>query len=246
MNEMTPVDQGPVAPPPAPTKAPVSQTQGPPRTSEKIDKLYDALVAAQGEFVPIWKDRAVDVGMKAGGSYGFHYATYDNIVTSIRPILAKHGLGFSHRTKMSPVGLHTVITRLFHKTGQWEDFYTPLIGDIGRAQSFGSAESYAQRYGLSGALGLATKDDDDGNVTDGNAVTVTNQNPNEAEDRAYANALLTEIRAAKSPDEVKAIEGLNFRLETLKAKSVAAHEYVTSKMQEHVALLETSPFGDQQ
>lgn len=113
-----------------------------------------------------------------------NYATVDQIITEIRPILAKNGLSIIQ----IPLNLHLeqggewvgVKTILLHESGQTlesEPFYLKAQGQKtanGYAitpQALGSAITYCRRYSLTSFLCLSTGQDDDGNAA-------SNQNPN--------------------------------------------------------------------
>lgn len=99
------------------------------------------------------------------------YAPLDVVINTVRPVLAKHGLGFIQRTGTD--GEHiTVQTVLLHESGEMlESDVMSLPGVQSRsgnvkefnAQGCGSALTYARRYSLTAMLGIASEDDDDGN-----------------------------------------------------------------------------------
>lgn len=116
-----------------------------------------------------------------------NYATVDQIITEIRPILAKHGLSVIQ----IPMNLNLnnggewvgVKTILIHESGQTlesEPFYLKAqaqkvdknTGETSiTPQSLGSAITYARRYSLTSFLCLATGQDDDGNIASGHKQT---------------------------------------------------------------------------
>lgn len=112
-----------------------------------------------------------------------NYATVDQIITEIRPILAKNGLSVIQ----IPMNLNLndggewvgVKTILLHESGQTlesDPFYLKAqaqkvdknTGETSiTPQSLGSAITYARRYSLTSFLCLATGQDDDGNIASG-------------------------------------------------------------------------------
>lgn len=70
-------------------------------------------------------------------------------------------------TKVTSV---TITTMVCHKSGEWIssalEFQIADDAKVAHVQQVGSAVTYGRRYGLSSILGLATEDDDDGNVAD--------------------------------------------------------------------------------
>lgn len=124
--------------------------------------LITALAAARAEFGPIRRTKTVSVTKKSGGTYTFRYAPYEEIVEAVEKPLLGHGIVFTH-----VIENEELVTLLFHESGEWMQSRIPL----GRAydmQGYGSQLTYSRRYALSGILGIATDDDDDGNIADGN------------------------------------------------------------------------------
>jgi len=118
--------------------------------SESIDLLAAALVAAQGEFEPVGKD-------SLNPHYKSRFASLANVVDTIRPILAKHGLAVSQW----PSEGDTLVTMLLHSSGQHIAAPMPLHLAKSDPQGMGSALSYARRYSLMAVLGLVSGDEDD-------------------------------------------------------------------------------------
>jgi hypothetical protein len=99
------------------------------------------------------------------------YSTHKDIVDSVREPMGKNGLsafqGIVHR-QVGETMQAFMLTRICHSSGQWiEDEGAPLMltpdkkGNV-TMQAFGSAHSYARRYGLQAAMNVASSEDDDG------------------------------------------------------------------------------------
>ena len=117
-----------------------------------------ALAKANTELTNPHKDARAETGQ-----FGYSYATLDAITQAIRPILAKHGLSVMQDVQIVE-GRLAVTTTLLHASGQTISF-GPLIGTTGTTwQQVGSGISYARRYQLLSALGLAAGDDDDAQI----------------------------------------------------------------------------------
>ena len=121
--------------------------------------IYAALVEAQAEFASIKRDRT-------NPYFNSRYATFEAIVEATRPILAKHGLGFMQSAEGC-----MLITVVYNSTGQTVTSTVPFVyGEKATPQQVGSALTYAKRYGIACALGVAIEEDDsddDGNRASG-------------------------------------------------------------------------------
>ncbi len=124
--------------------------------SESIKELATALSKAQGEIGFAMKDTA-------NPFFKSKYADLASVVGTIREPLAKHGLSF---TQVSHDSEHAacIETVIMHASGEWIST-GKLTVPVSKhdAQGFGSAITYAKRYSLSAAFGVAS-DDDDGNA----------------------------------------------------------------------------------
>ncbi len=131
--------------------------------SETFAKLGAALVAAQAQIKGVAKN-------STNPHFKTKYASLDDIVAAIRPVLASHKLAIVQGA-CDPIVDHggslegfSVETMLIHESGEWiaNAAIVPLTKVD--AQGAGGAMTYGRRYGLSALLSLATDEDDDGNV----------------------------------------------------------------------------------
>lgn len=120
--------------------------------SEKINEIAPALVAAQ-EGMTATKD-------KENTFFNSKYATLDEILISIRPALKENDMTVIQTMETAEV-LVTCVTRIMHKSGQFIDSTFSLKVDKTTPQGYGSAVTYARRYGLCAALSISTPDEDD-------------------------------------------------------------------------------------
>lgn len=135
--------------------------------SESIAKLATALVAAQGEFPRITKDKTATVPMRSGGKYSYNYADLASVLGAVTPVLSKHGLAVVQRMRWNTEKLTLLLeTRLLHCSGEWMASTYPLPTS-GTPQEMGSSQTYARRYSLTSFLGIATEEDDDGKAGGG-------------------------------------------------------------------------------
>lgn len=120
--------------------------------SQDITSLAKALAKFQSEVAAIRKD-------SENPYFKSKYASLENIIENIRKPLSVNALSFSQL----PNGENYLTTILMHESGQWIQSNAKMSPKDTSPQSQGSAITYMRRYALSGILGLATEDDDDGN-----------------------------------------------------------------------------------
>lgn len=103
------------------------------------------------------------------------YVPLENVVQSIDNEASKHGLGYFQSTVTGEGGTAGVITVITHSSGEYIEF-DPLFlkADKATAQGMGSAITYARRYSLSSAFGVASDVDDDGNEASGKSNSKSN------------------------------------------------------------------------
>lgn len=119
--------------------------------------LAKALVAFQAEAPALPLDGV-------NPHYGNRFTTLDALVTSVRPVLAKHGLSFVQLPTHYD-GQPALRTVLLHESGDKLEDVMLLKEAKPDPQGQGSALTYARRYALAAALGLVADEDDDGNAT---------------------------------------------------------------------------------
>lgn len=126
--------------------------------SESITKLSAALAKFQGEINN-------PINTATNPFFGSKYAPLGDILNTVRPVLAKHGLSVLQAPSGDGVNIH-VITTLLHESGEWLEFPELILkADKPTAQGAGSAITYGRRYALSAILGISSEDDDDGNIS---------------------------------------------------------------------------------
>lgn len=127
--------------------------------SDEARKLFSASIT---EF-----QRRAPIVAKDDEAYGKKYARLDRIWRTIRPLLTDLGLSVTWQCCELRGTVCHVEGMLRHSAGHGEritqDIPMPeLLKGQNAAQQMGSAETYAKRYALCGALGIVTGDDDDG------------------------------------------------------------------------------------
>ena len=96
------------------------------------------------------------------GKFSYTYASRFDILKAVQPILTKHGFAISQSVlgdyQDDRIGVETIIT---HKDG-FEKVFGPLpMPASNDPKVVGSAITYARRYALAAALGIATDEDVD-------------------------------------------------------------------------------------
>jgi len=126
------------------------------KTSESIKEIATALSKAQSEFEAITKDAA-------NPFFKSKYATLDAIIKTVKPTLAKNGLSVTQGNETTESGI-IVTTYLMHSSGEWVESELSMPVVKNDPQGYGSAITYGRRYAYSAILGVATEEDDDGNL----------------------------------------------------------------------------------
>lgn len=122
--------------------------------SEQINELAEALCQAQAKLESAKKD-ANNPFFKS------KYATLESSWEACRDVLTSNGISVVQQPlKTSQNGTVCVRTTLLHKSGQWIYGEIELPVSKPDAQGYGSAISYARRYGLQALVGICAEDDD--------------------------------------------------------------------------------------
>jgi hypothetical protein len=129
--------------------------------SESIAALAAALAKAQGAMKGAVKD-------SANPFFKSKYADLASVVEAIRAAFSTNGLSYIQTVEPSDKDEVRVETTLMHSSGEWISCgVLSLPVSKADAQGYGSALTYARRYSLSAAVGVAPEDDD------GNAASAT-------------------------------------------------------------------------
>ena len=162
-----------------------------PKQQPKHVNIYAALSAFQGELKPMAKSGKVKFPTKTGGVLEFNYTPLGEIMSTIYPILAKHGLSVRH--EITKEGVEAILT---HETYE-HSTYDVMIQDLRESKDLatetkpficthkkgedknqirsgivalkggnemkdtGAAITYARRYTLTMVLGISSEDDHD-------------------------------------------------------------------------------------
>ena len=137
--------------------------------SESIAQLADALSKAQAEMETAKKD-------SANPFFKSKYADLASVWDACRGPLGKYGLSVCQMPETTDAGI-VVNTILMHSSGEWissELRMRPVKDD---PQGLGSAITYARRYALAAAVGIAPEDDDGNQASGKSAKSEFTQQP---------------------------------------------------------------------
>lgn len=114
--------------------------------------IYAALAAAQMEMGKAIKD-------SANPAFKSKYADLASVMDACMGALNRNGIAVFQPT-IDEDGQRYVKTILAHVAGETLECRVPLIVQKNDMQGYGSAVTYARRYGLMGMAGIAPEDDD--------------------------------------------------------------------------------------
>ena len=123
--------------------------------------IEQALAAAQAEYPEIAKARTAEAG-----KFSYDYADIADILTAVRPVLAKHGISITQPTRIEGDAL-VLITQLRFRSASGEsemiESQYPVCKASGAHQEMGKALTYSRRYALCSLICVApAREDDDG------------------------------------------------------------------------------------
>ena len=123
--------------------------------------LFEALARFQANLPKIAKGETAQVPTKQGGSYSYKYADLTDISEVAMPRLGALGLAFIARPTTREDGKFGLAYSLVHVSGQREDGFYELNIHGMTPQQIGGLITYARRYCLCAATGIAPGGDDD-------------------------------------------------------------------------------------
>lgn len=192
--------------------------------SDSIKELATAMAKAQGEIKGALKD-------SANPFFKSRYADLSSVVEAIRGPLTTNGLSYVQIAHSSD-NAAAIETVILHSSGEWLAC-GPVSVPVSKAdaQGFGSAMTYARRYSLSAAFGVAPEDDD-GNAA---AKAAPKESPGQIVDQELAiDGMPVELVAALRK-EAKKIEGDFYTIGAKAALGSWSAFKKTSGMDEHKA-----------
>lgn len=161
--------------------------------------IYAAFVKAQREFAPALKT-ATNPHFKS------RYADLATCVEAVLDALNNHGIGLMQRTYPDDSGV-TVETVFIHESGESIDggkLHVPAAKND--PQGYGSALSYARRYSLMAACGIAPEDDDGNAASTRPAAPKPAAKPKEAPLPVTPEMIATHISAMEATTTLPALK----------------------------------------
>lgn len=120
----------------------------------QIAALYAALVKAQGDFLPITKNRD---GQK--GNRNFKYADLEELIRATRPALTSNSLAVMQPIRTTEGGGQELVTMLVHESGATVQAAIRLSGDYTSMQDYGAGITFLRRYAYQAILCISADDD---------------------------------------------------------------------------------------
>lgn len=121
--------------------------------------LAEALLAAQTEMPSVDRDQE-------NPHFKSKFVSLGNLLTTVRPVLNKHGLALLQAPEVAEEGRFVLRTTIIHsQSGEKLTFAAPLNPTKNDPQGQGSAITYMRRYSLAAALAIADQDDDGNGAT---------------------------------------------------------------------------------
>ncbi|WP_319540962.1 ERF family protein [uncultured Pseudodesulfovibrio sp.] len=128
-------------------------------SSPEITELAEAMIQVQQTLSPALKD--------AENTFTHsRYATLHSVMNACRDALLEHGIWLTQYPITIEASQLSLVTKIVHaETGQWQASLLTMPLPKNDPQGYGSAMTYARRYGLSALVGIVTESDDDGEST---------------------------------------------------------------------------------
>jgi hypothetical protein len=171
--------------------------------SDSIKELAAAMAKAQGAVKGALKD-------SKNPHFKNNYADLASVWEACREALADNGLAVMQFPTDCEGGRINVVQLVTHASGEWIQSTVSIPLAKVDAQSYGSATTYARRYALAAAVGVAPEDDDGNAAVNGNgADNSARQKPIAAQTIPNASqpAMIDDAQATKIQMICKALGG---------------------------------------
>mgnify|MGYP002606222467 CR=1 FL=1 len=125
-----------------------------------VDQLAQGLAKLRQQIVQPATSKKVEVTTKSRGKYSYSYTPLDKIIEAVDNAAKGTGITYTQHLKMERDAL-AISTIIMHESGQSINTGAVVLQAAGTPQAIGSAITYARRYSLSLAFGVASDSDDD-------------------------------------------------------------------------------------
>jgi hypothetical protein len=210
--------------------------------SEKITNLAKAMIGVQKVIRPALKD-------SYNGFTQSRYATLNSVMDACGEALINAGIWVTQypvpvEGDSPQLGL---VTKLVHaESGEWQESLLVMPLPKADPQGYGSALTYARRYGLSSMVGLVTEDDD-ANLAcrstewqEQNSGSFDLQTPRIVELRGRKNDFVDNSPANEIIEKLPQIDGITYQQQ--KAKDGAVYITATGNVRNKNSILKEAGF----
>jgi hypothetical protein len=198
-------------------------------TDKKHKGLYAALAAAQADMGPALKD-------STNPAFKSKYADLASVMAACMPALSANGIAVLQPAYDDESGRYVKTIFVHGESGESVECRVPLIVAKNDMQGYGSAVTYARRYGLMGMAGIAPEDDD-GNAASKAPPKDDPKPRNVASEQATADAIEYLAGADDLPD-------LKHRWDNLPNTVRTVPAVIAAKEARKVALSQPKPAAD--
>lgn len=167
---------------------------------QSVAGIAAALAKAQVEMGPALKD-------SNNPAFKTKYADLSSVMAACMPALNKNGIAVIQPTGSDDAGRYVQTILIHGTTGETLSCRVDLIVGKNDMQGYGSAVTYARRYGLMCMAGIAPEDDD-GNAAAASAPMIERQAPRVDQAAAHESAVTAAQAMIASADSLQDLAGV--------------------------------------
>jgi hypothetical protein len=202
-------------------------------TDTKHKGLYAALATAQAEMGKALKD-------SSNPAFKSKYADLASVVDACMPALSRAGIAVLQPPFDDETGRYVKTIFVHGESGETVECRVPLIIGKNDMQGYGSAVTYARRYGLMGMAGIAPEDDD------GNAAVKDAPETPRFDARAASDRLIGKWRKATTLAALgEAWKGEAATIKDIEAASPPMYAEVVAAKDKRKAQITSADIGDE-
>jgi len=179
----------------------------PQMNSPEITELTEAMIQVQQTLSPALRD--------AENTFtNSRYATLHSVMNACRDALLEHGVWLTQYPVSVEANQLGLATKIVHaETGQWQSSLLTMPLPKNDPQGYGSAMTYARRYGLAALVGIVVENDDDGEMATPReeAATPAFRPPNSRDKTQAGGPQSTSQASAPGLTNLPRLDGVNYR-----------------------------------